>query len=142
MSTNAISIDWICDEKSNGVASIKSDIKLVKSNLKRLEEEPVFGVDIKSVVDSNVKINSLEKRFSKLEQPSQADRTRDERDEHVNGTSREFKDESTATYTNCAQKLYSAVLKNETGKNTLVRSSESNCFFRMDQINIVTKVSI
>ena len=35
VSTNAISIGQICDEKSNGVASIKSDIKLVKSNLKR-----------------------------------------------------------------------------------------------------------
>ena len=100
--------------------------------MKRLKEEPVFGVDIKSVVDSTWKINSLEKRFSKLERRSQADRTRDERDKHVNATSAEFKYGSTTTYTDCAPKLYSAVLKNETGKNTLVRSSESNRFFRMD----------
>ena len=43
VSTNSKSIERICDEKSNGVASIKGDIKLVKSNLERLEEEPLFG---------------------------------------------------------------------------------------------------
>ena len=65
VSTNALSIDRICDEKSNGVASIKSDIKLVKSSLKRLEDEPVFEVDIKSVIDRTGKISSLEKKAFK-----------------------------------------------------------------------------
>ena len=132
VSTNALSIDRICDEKSNGVANIKSDIKLVKSSLKRLEDEPVFEVDIKSVIDPTGKISSLEKRLSKLERRSQADRTRDERGEHVNASRGEFQGESTGNYSDHAPKLYSTVLQNEKGKNTLVRSSESNRFYRMD----------
>ena len=104
MSTNALSIDRICDEKSNGVANIKSNIKLVKSSLKRLEDEPVFEVDIKSVIDRTGKISSLEKRLSKLERRSQADRTRDERGEHVNASRGEFQGESTGNYSDHAPK--------------------------------------
>ena len=132
---SALSIDLICDEKSNDVANIKSDIKLVKSSLKRLEDEPVFEVDIKSVIDRTGKISSLEKRLSKLERRSQADRTRDERGEHVNASHGEIQGESTRIYSDHAPKLYSTVLQNEKGKNTLVSSSESNRFYRMDMDN-------
>ena len=132
MSTNALSIDRICDEKSNGVANIKSDIKLVKSSLKRLEDEPVFEVDIKYVIGRTGNISSLEKRLSKLERRSQADRTRDERGEHVNASRGEFQGESTGNYSDHVPKLYRTVLQNEKRKNTLVIHSESNRFYRMD----------
>ena len=42
ISANALSVDRIVDEKSNGLACIKSGMKQIKSDVKSLKEEPVL----------------------------------------------------------------------------------------------------
>ena len=49
ISTNAQSIDRICNERSNGVANLKSDIKLLKTDMKSLLDEPIFSISVTSL---------------------------------------------------------------------------------------------
>ena len=67
ISTNAQSIDRLCDERSNGVANLRSDIRQMKDDLKTMSDDPVFSVNISSVNNSAEKISSFDKRLSRLE---------------------------------------------------------------------------
>ena len=66
--TNAQSIDRLCDERSNGVANLRSDIMQMKADMKTMSDDPVrFSVNISSVNNSAGKISSFDKRLSRLE---------------------------------------------------------------------------
>ena len=135
VSTNAMSIDRICDEKSNGIATIKSEMKRIKSDFKKIEDEPVFNVNINSLVESSAKVKMLERKLVKLEKRLQADRSQDVCiiDGSANASSGESQrgTDDTGVYTD-ESSMYSAVLNNAKGQNTLVRSSVSNLFCRRD----------
>lgn len=63
-----MSIDRICDDKYNVVANIKSEIKLVKSKLKKVTEKPILSLNSKSISDSVLKIGAFKRRLSRVEQ--------------------------------------------------------------------------
>ena len=67
ISTNALSIDRICDEKSNGVVSMRGEIKQIKSDVKSIMEDPVLTLNVVQVKDSVAKLSSLEKRLNRLD---------------------------------------------------------------------------
>ena len=67
LSTNAQSIERICNDRSNGVANIKSDIKLLKVDVKTIQEEPIFSVNVTSLGESLNKISAFDKKLNKLE---------------------------------------------------------------------------
>ena len=50
-------------------------MKRIKSDLKKIEDEPVFNVNIKSLVESSAKVKMLERKLVKLEKLLQADRS-------------------------------------------------------------------
>ena len=72
ISTNAQSIDRLCDERSNGVANLKSDIKQMKADMKTMSDDPVFSANISTVNNSAEKISSFDKRLSRLEKRVQS----------------------------------------------------------------------
>ena len=72
ISTNAQSIDRLCDERSNGVANLKSDIKQMKADMKTMSDDPVFSANISTVNNSAEKISSFDKRLCRLEKRVQS----------------------------------------------------------------------
>ena len=62
ISANRVSVDRIVDEKSNGLACIKSGMKQIKSDVKSLKEEPVLSLNVSQVEDCMAKLNSMEKK--------------------------------------------------------------------------------
>lgn len=67
-STNAQSIERICDDHSNGVTNMKSDIKLINSEVKSILDDPVFSVSVSLIT----KIMALDDRLNKLEKRAQS----------------------------------------------------------------------
>ena len=65
--TNAQSISRIVDEKSNGNAALKTDIKLIKNDLKEISDVMSTKADVKRIESANEKHAQLIKRVSKLE---------------------------------------------------------------------------
>ena len=75
ISANALSVDRIVDEKSNGLACIKSGIKQIKSDVKSLKEEPVLSLNVSQVEDCVAKLNSIEKKINRFDKRLQRDRS-------------------------------------------------------------------
>ena len=75
ISTNAQSIDRICNDRSNGVANIKSDIKLLKTDVKNIQDEPIFSVSVISLGECLNKVSSFDKKINKLERRIQVEQT-------------------------------------------------------------------
>ena len=67
IATNAQSVDRICNERSNGIANIKSEIKLIKTDVKNILDEPILTVRVTSLHENINKVSALEKRLGKLE---------------------------------------------------------------------------
>ena len=92
-------------------------------------------MNINSLVESSTKVKMLERKLVKLEKRLQADRSQDVRiiDGSANASSGESQrgTDDTGVYTD-ESSMYSAVLNNANGRNTLVRSSVSNLFCRRD----------
>ena len=53
--TNAQSISRIVDEKSNGNAALKTEIKLVRNDLKEVQDEISIEADVKRIESVNEK---------------------------------------------------------------------------------------
>lgn len=106
VSTNALSIDRICDDKSNGVANIKSEIKLVKSELKKGSEEPILSLNSKSISDSVLKMGTFERRLSRVEQRLKTDHK--SCDISANSNQVQDRTPSTGEYTDDQEKTYSS----------------------------------
>ena len=110
-------------------------MKRIKSDFKKIEDEPVFNVNINSLVESSAKVEMLERKLVKLEKRLQADRSQDVCiiDGSANPGSGESQrgTDDTGVYAD-ESSMYSAVLNNANGQNTLVRSSVSNLFCRRD----------
>lgn len=66
ISTNAQSIDRICNERSNGVANLKSDIKLLKTDVKNILDEAIFSVSVTSLDECINKVSAFDKRLNRL----------------------------------------------------------------------------
>jgi len=64
---NAVSIDRLCSDKSNGNACLRNEIKLINSDLKSMSEVLVAKVEKSAFVAETEKLVSLSKRVSKLE---------------------------------------------------------------------------
>ena len=64
--TNAQSIDRICNERSHGVAYLKSDIKLLKPDVKSLLDEPIFSTSVTSLDECINKVSAFDKRLNRL----------------------------------------------------------------------------
>ncbi|MEW8548092.1 MAG: hypothetical protein AB2693_31705, partial [Candidatus Thiodiazotropha sp.] len=77
INTNALSVDRVCNEKSNGIAHIKSELKQIKSDVKQIMEDPIFSVNTKMLEEKSGKIGSIEKRLSKMERRLHSDPSRD-----------------------------------------------------------------
>ena len=75
ISTNAQSIDRICNDRSNGVANIKSVIKLLKTDVKNIQDEPIFSVSVISLGECLNKVSSFDKQINKLERRIQVEQT-------------------------------------------------------------------
>ena len=67
ISTNAQSIERVCDDRSNGVANIKSEIKHLNSEMKIILDDPVFSVSVSSLRENINKISTFDSRLNKLE---------------------------------------------------------------------------
>ena len=59
ISRNAQSIDRICNDHSNGVENIKSDIKLLITDVKNIHDEPIFSVSVISLGECLNKVSSF-----------------------------------------------------------------------------------
>ena len=75
ISTKALSVDRICDEKSNSVANIRGEIKQIKADVKTIMEEPVLTLDVRQLKDSVAKLSFIERRINRLEKRVQNDKT-------------------------------------------------------------------
>ena len=87
--TNAQSIDRIVDEKSNCNASLKSDIRLIKAEVKELQDALVNKAESKTVENINEKHAQILKRLNKLERNNVSNSYRD------NSSAEEHKQENT-----------------------------------------------
>ena len=75
ISANGLSVDRIVDEKSNGLACIKSGMKQIKSDVKSLKEEPVLSLNVSQVEDCMAKLISMEKKINRFDKRLQRDRS-------------------------------------------------------------------
>ena len=125
---NALSIDRVCNERSNGVANIKGELKQIKSDVKALLEEPVLSVNVAEMKECMVRFNSFEKRLNRLdkrlqgEQPvTSIDLTKPNSPEQPRQA---LTDES-----------FQTVHVNKQDNSVLVRSKGSNLFSRIDKVS-------
>ena len=125
ISANALSVDRIVDEKSNGLACIKSGMKQIKSDVKSLKEEPVLSLNISQVEDCMAKFNNMEKKINRLDKRLQ----RDKSPVCVDLT----KTDSNAQSGQVAPEYepYQTVHLNKAASTVLLRSGETNLFSRM-----------
>ena len=123
ISTNALSVDRICDEKSNGVANIRGEIKQIKADVKTIMEEPVLTLDVRQVKDSVVKLSFIERRINRLEKRVQSDKTA----ACIDLTQPDTVDGSG----HVGSAPYSTIHVDKQRNIALLKSNESNLFSRM-----------
>ncbi|MEW8561695.1 MAG: hypothetical protein AB2541_06300, partial [Candidatus Thiodiazotropha sp.] len=117
ISTNALSIERLSSEKSNGVASLKSDIKLIKSDIKNIQDEPVFSVNTAALGESMVKVGTFEKRLGRVEKRLQG--------------GEQAQTQNRLEEPNTERNMYSTVHLNKSNHTALVRSDELKLFSRI-----------
>ena len=72
ISTNALSIERLCNEKSNGIANKKSEIKLIQSTVKSISDDPIFKLHVPQTKDCVTKLNNLENKINRIEKRIQS----------------------------------------------------------------------
>ena len=125
ISANALSVDRIVDEKSNGLACIKSGMKQIKSDIKSLKEEPVLSLNVSQVEDCMAKLNSMEKKINRFDKRLQRDRSPVCVD--LTNTDSNVRSEQVAP----ESEPYHTVHVNKTASTALLRCGETNLFSRM-----------
>ena len=125
ISANALSIDRIVDEKSNGLACIKSGMKQIKSDFKSLKEEPVFSINISQVEDCIAKFSKMEKKVNRLDKRLQSDKF----PTCIDLTKRDSNDNPGQVASEC--EAYHTVHVNKADNTALLRSDETNLFSRL-----------
>ena len=123
ISTNALSIDRVCDEKSNGVVSMRGEIKQIKSDVKSIMEDPVLTLNVVQVKDSVAKLSSLEKRLNRLDKRLHNDKA----PVSVDLTKLDSVDETGKMDI----ESYSTVHVNKHNRTVLLKSNDSNLFSRL-----------
>ena len=66
VSTNARSVERVCNEKSNGIANIKSELRQIKTDVKNIFDDPSMSFHVKSLDENIAKVGSLEKGLTSL----------------------------------------------------------------------------
>ena len=155
ISTNAQSIERVCNDRSNGVANLKSDIKLLHSEVKSILDDPVFSISVSSIGESINKMSACDSRLNKLEKRVQSGKTtaltgsgetskpgqckqssntvtEDQGKVETNTQSQDAAEKQT----DASKQQYIAVHVNKADANILVKTLDTNTFSRVPLDNI------
>ena len=155
ISTNAQSIERVCNDRSNGVANLKSDIKLLHSEVKSILDDPVFSISVSSIGESINKMSAFDSRLNKLEKRVQSGKTtaltgsgetskpgqckqssntvtEDQGKVETNTQSQDAAEKQT----DASKQQYIAVHVNKADANILVKTLDTNTFSRVPLDNI------